>query len=181
MKKNLHKTLKPFLEIAALVVLATDVLLAAGTIWFSSRVRVERELHGSVQAQVAVQQATVKRLEETKARLPGTEGQIKLFLESHVPSRREGFARATRLVWLLKQKCGVQLDGVGYKPDRTQDEPLRRLALEVTLEGPFFNLIEFAHSLETASDFVVLRAFNFTPGEGGKLGLHLSADFYVVP
>jgi hypothetical protein len=28
---------------------------------------------------------------------------------------------------------------------------------------------------------VVLRAFNFTPGEGGKLGLHLSADFYVVP
>src|SRR5438094_859700 len=133
MNKNLRARLKPFLEIAAIAVLALDAVLAVGTIWFSGRMAAEREVHASLRTQVAAQQATVRRLEETRSRLPGTEGQIKLFLENHVPSRREGFARATRLIWLIKEQSGVQLDGVGYKPDRTQDDPLRHLALEVTL------------------------------------------------
>ena len=99
-----------------------------------------------------------------------------------VPSRREGFARATHLIWSLKEDSGVRIDGVSFKPEkRTQDDPLQPLAAEVSLEGPFSNLINFAHSLETASDFVVVRALNFNPGEGAKLSLHLSADFYITP
>jgi hypothetical protein len=181
MKKNLRNYIKPVVEVAALVIVVADLLLGAGLVWFSSRVDEEREVHDAVQRQVTAEEAVVKGLERTAAALPGTQGQIRLFRQNHVASRREGYGRATRLMWSLKEKAGVQLDGVGFKPERLQNEPFQRLALEVSVEGPFPKLINFAHSLETASDFVLVRTFNFTPGEGGKLSLHLSADFYITP
>lgn len=182
MNRNFRKVVKLVIEITALVVIAADLALAVGLVLVSSRVRSERELHTSLSDQVRAEQSVVAHLQKTVDTLPMTEGQIRLFLDNHVPSRREAFARATRLIWALKQKSGVQLNGVGYKRDqRAQDQPLQRLALEVSLEGSFPNLLNFAHLLETASDFVVVRGCSFNPGEGGKLGLHVSADFYTTP
>lgn len=181
MKRNLRRTLTPFLEVLAVVVVLVDVGLAVGVFWFSGRLDAVRDLRQSVRAQVALEQIQVARLEKSRAMLPDAEGQMKLFLQDHVPSRREGYARAIHLVQSLAQKSGVQLDGVGYKLQQAHDEPLQHMTLEVGLVGPFAKLIDFAHSLETAGEFVVARSFHFAPGEGGKLTLHLSADFYMTP
>jgi hypothetical protein len=182
MKTNLRKVYKPIFEIAALAAIVVDLALGAVLVWSSSRLDAEREAYANLRAQVGAQQMLVTRLQETMATLPVTEGLMKLFLDNHVPSRREGYSRATHLIWSLKESSGVQLDGLSYKREkRTQDEPLQPLAVEVSLEGTFSNLINFAHSLETASDFVVVRALNFNSGEGAKLSLHLSADFYITP
>jgi hypothetical protein len=182
MQMNSRKIFKPILEIAALVVIAVNLVLGVGLVWLSSRVGAERDSYSNLRSQVAAQEILVKRLRGTIATLPVTEGQVKLFLEDHVPSRREGFSRATQLIWSLKDEAGVQLEGVSYKPTKTAvDEPLQPLGAEITLGGTFSNLISFAHSLETADDFVVVRGLNFAPGEGGKLNLHLSADFYISP
>src|SRR5439155_1905674 len=182
MKTNLRKVYKPIFEIAALAAIVIDLALGGALVWSSSRVDAEREAYANLRDRLGAQQMLVTRLQETMATLPGTAGQVKLFLDNHVPSRREGFSRATHLIWSLKEDSGVRLDGLSFKPEkRTQDDPLQPLAAEVSLEGPFSNLINFAHSLETASDFVVVRALNFNPGEGAKLSLHLSADFYITP
>jgi hypothetical protein len=182
MKTNLSKVYKPIFGIAALAAVVIDLVLGAVLVWSSSRVDAAREAYANLRAQAGAQQMLVTRLQETMATLPVTEGQMKLFLDNHVPSRREGFSRATHLIWSLKENAGVQLEGLSFKPEkRTQDEPLQPLAVEISLEGAFSNLINFAHSLETAGDFVVVRALNFNPGEGAKLSLHLSADFYITP
>src|SRR5690349_19462765 len=181
-KTSHRKVYKPVLEIAAIAVVVIDLALGVSLMWISSRVASSRDASMSLRSQVAAHQMLVKRLQETIATLPVTAGQVKLFLDNHVPSRREGFSRATHLIWSLKEKSGVQVEGVSYKPaKRALGDPLEPLSMEVTLNGAFPDLISFAHSLETTSDFVVIRALNFTPGEGGKLSLHLSADSYISP
>jgi hypothetical protein len=182
MKTNFRNVYKPILEIAALLVVAIDLALGVGLTWISSRVASGRDASMTLRSQVAAQQMLVKQLQQTIATLPVTAGQVKLFLDNHVPSRREGFSRATHLIWSLKEKSGVQVEGVSYRPaKRVLEDPLEPLSMEVTLDGTFADLIRFAHSLETASDFVVIRGLNFTGGESGKLSLHLSADFYISP
>jgi len=182
MKGNSRKIFKSAVTIAALAVVVIDLVLGAGLVWLSSRVDTEREVYRTLRNQVTAQEMLVKRLRQTITALPVTEGQVKLFVENHVPSRREGFSRATHLIWSLKEEADVQLEGVSYKPTKSGvDEPFQPLATEITLEGTFPNLVSFAHSLETADDFVLVRGLNFTPGEGGKLSLHLSADFYISP
>jgi hypothetical protein len=42
-------------------------------------------------------------------------------------------------------------------------------------------LLKFAHGLETANDFILIREFNLATGENGMLSLRLAADFYLTP
>src|SRR5438105_2712500 len=99
LKTNFRKVYKPVLEIAALAIVVIDLALGVGLMWISSRVASSRDTSISLRNQVAAQQMLVKRLQETIAALPMTAGQVKLFLDNHVPSRREGFSRATHLIW----------------------------------------------------------------------------------
>jgi Tfp pilus assembly protein PilO len=125
--------------------------------------------------------ARVARLEEFQAAVPGAGEQLEGFLNEHVPTRRQGFSRAARLVRHLVDESGAQLESISYKLGGDDDEPLRRLGLEVDVEGPFASLFDFAHSLETGTEFVVVRSFTFEPREGGTMGLRLGADLYLKP
>src|SRR6476661_4698050 len=103
MTTNLRKVYKPIFGIAAFAAIVIDLALGAVLVWSSNRVDAEREAYANLRAQVGAQQKLVTGLQETMARLPVTEGQMKLFLDNHVPSRREGYSRATHLIWSLKE------------------------------------------------------------------------------
>jgi hypothetical protein len=75
----------------------------------------------------------------------------------------------------------VQLTGVSYRLQTDHKEPLQQLGLTVTVEGPFENLLQFAHAMETEKDLVLVRGLAFQQGKGGDLGLRLVADLYVTP
>ncbi len=121
------------------------------------------------------------QLEKRSAAIPVEDHKLRTFLEHHIPPRREGFSRAALLIQHLTQESGVQLSGIAYNVDRERGEPFEHLGLRVSVEGPFAGLLTFAHQLETASDFIVVRSFKFTSVENNGLGLQLRADLYLMP
>ncbi len=135
----------------------------------------------SARHHVQEMQAAVNRMEKTRAALPETNEQLGSFLRNHIPSRRQGFSRAFRLVQQLTDKSGVQLADLNYRLEPHEGEPLGRLGMEVGVAGPFKSLLKFVHALETAKEFALVRGFTFTAVEGGGLELHMSAELYISP
>ena len=81
----------------------------------------------------------------------------------------------------LADHSGLQLSGISYKLDPWRDEPLRRLAVEVRVEGPFNALLNFAHELETTKDFVMVENCNVQGHQGESLAMRLTAGMYLEP
>ncbi len=119
--------------------------------------------------------------ERFKNAAPETAQELGTFMDKHIPPRRESYYRAARLMRGLADRSGLQLTGISYKLDPWRGEPLRRLAIEVRVEGPFDGLLKFAHDLETAKDFVVLEDCNVQDREGEGLAMRLTAGMYLEP
>jgi Tfp pilus assembly protein PilO len=182
MKRERRKKLIRFFEVVALAAVALDV-----AVYFLA----VRPLGGDVaQAEISYRQASlqlqqrkarVERIEKFQAALPTAEDKLKEYLKDHVPSRRRVFSDAEHMVRTLTQKAGVQLDNVSYKLSSAKGEPFGQLGLDVTVEGPFPNLLKFAHSMETADDLVLVRNFSFATGQGNTVNLRLGGVLYLTP
>jgi Tfp pilus assembly protein PilO len=142
----------------------------------------EQQQFADLRVEWKAHRAALLRVQRRADALPGTEKEVRSFVEEHVPRQREGYSRAYMLIRGLTQRSGVQLSGITYRPDPDLETGLfQRLTLNVTVQGPFASLLNFGHGLETASDFIVVRAFKFeSPGQG-VLGLRLTADLYLMP
>ncbi len=121
------------------------------------------------------------KLEKRALALPAADEQIDAFIQKRIPPRRQGFSRAARLVQQLSQQAGVQLDSLSYRLKEKPTAPLDDLEISVAIEGDFPKLMAFTHALETSQDFLVIREFRFEQGDQGVLGLHLTADLYLLP
>lgn len=141
----------------------------------------EHRRHEALRAQIREAQARVDRLEKFQDALPTAGDKLEVFMRDHVPPRRHGFSSAARLLGRVAEQSGAQLGPINYRLDKDRAQPLVRLGIEVNAEGSFSDLLKFAHALETASDFIVLREFALEPLEGGALGLRLVADLYLLP
>jgi hypothetical protein len=180
MGRSRRKTVIRILERVAMGLVLLDV------VFYFAVVRPLRSMRTAEQARYSATRARVReltlratRLEKFQAAVPETEDQLTAFMRSHIPSRRQGFSRAARLVRRLTEQTGVHLSGLAYKLDSAADDPLERLGIEVDVEGPFAGLLNFSHALETASDLIVVREFAFEPAEGQDLALRLGADLYL--
>jgi hypothetical protein len=145
----------------------------------------EQERFAATRLQLLTQRVALARLDQRDAALPAAQTQVRYFLNKHIPTRREGFSRAEMLIERLTQTSNVQLAGISCRLNRgytgkTKD-PFERLRLDIFVQGPFDGLLAFEHRLETASDFIVVRGFQFASGQEGVLGLRLSADLYLMP
>jgi len=123
----------------------------------------------------------IERLKEFLGALPEAGERLASFKRDHAPPRRQGFSQAAKLVRGATEQSETQLTSVAYKLDNSAAGPLQRLGLLIKVEGSFPALLKFAHALETAGDFIVIRSFIITSGEGGELGLRLTADLYLTP
>ncbi len=182
MGKSRRKKLIRMVETAAVGLVALDLVL------YFAMVRPLRNLRTSGENQftaardrVRQARARVARLEHFKAGIPDAEAQLQSFLDDHVPARRQGYSRAMRMVLGMSQASKVRLASIGYKLSPGADEPLARVGLEVEVQGPFPNLLRFAHALETNKEFLALRDFSFEPGESRSIALHAAADLYLKP
>jgi len=106
------------------------------------------------------------------------------FLANAVQPKKKSFSRTTRLVLDLADQAGVSLEPstITYHMEPHHDQPLDQMSISLTVSGPFKNLLEFAHDLETSTDdFLVFRGFSFETKESGDLNLRLSTAFYLTP
>jgi Tfp pilus assembly protein PilO len=182
MRRDRRKVLIRFFERAALGVVILDaVAYFAAVRPLHSRLAATESSYHRVLEQVQQRQERVERLEKFQKNLPTAHEQLKTFLNDHVPSRRHAFSDAARLIRVLTTQSGVQLDNVSYKLTSEKDEPLERLRLSVTVEGPFTNLLKFAHTLESAQQLILLRNFTFATGQGSTVSLQVGAELFLTP
>ena len=123
----------------------------------------------------------IERLKKFREALPGAGLRLAALERDHAPPRRQGFSQAAKLVRRVTEQSGTQLTSVAYKLDNNASGPLQRLGLVIIVAGPFPALLKFAHALETASDFIVIRSFNIAAGDNHDLVLRLAADLYLTP
>lgn len=182
MPKSRRQFVLTLLKRMALGLILFDVFLYFGVVERLHKAAVsELQRYSVLRRRVREEEERVARLERFESSLPDGKKQVQLFERKYVPPRRRGFSRASRLVRQLTQQSGLRLSNVAYKLDLKHDEPLERLGIEVTVEGSFAGLVNFAHALETAGEFVLIREFSFEPVEGGALELRLGADLYLAP
>jgi Tfp pilus assembly protein PilO len=182
MTKSRRKAFIRFFERAALGLAILDVVvyLAAVRPLHSRVVEADGSYH-RVLGQVQQQQARVVRLVSFQKNLPQADEQLKTFLNDHVPSRQHAFSDAARLVRVLTNQAGVQLDSVSYKLTSEKKEPLERLRINVAVEGPFPNLLKFSHTLEGAPQLLLVRDFTFSTSQGSIVSLQVGAELYLTP
>lgn len=182
MKKDRRKKIIRFVEIAAVSAVVLDVAVYFLAILpLQQKILRDENSYRQVFAQVQRRRQHVVQLEKFNKALPAAEEHLRTFLKDHVPTRRRVFSDSAHLVRVLTQQSGVQLQSVSYKLSSEKDEPLDRLGLDVTVQGPFPNLLRFAHSLETAEDLILVKSFMFSAGEGGTVTLRVSGVLYLTP
>jgi Tfp pilus assembly protein PilO len=142
---------------------------------------VERE-HEELRQTVRNQQVRVDILKKYEAALPKAGKGLEDFTTNRTPSRREAYSTAAHLVHKIADASGVKVSSMGYRLDSTHNDPLEKLELSISLQGPYASLVKFSHALETANNFILIREFNFSPmGDDQALGLRLGADLYLTP
>ena len=182
MRKSRRQVLIRFIARASLALVALDVLFFFAVFRpIESVVASEQQRFSVIRHRILQEQARVERLAAFQEAMPDAGEKITAFKRDHVPPRRRAFSQAARLLQRMSEQSGIQLSGVHLHLASTHDDPLERLGLEINVEGPFTGLLKFAHGLETASDFIVIRQFSFEPGKTGALALRLAADLYLTP
>ena len=182
MRKSRRQILIRFIERVGVTLILLDIALYYAVLrpvqnWVGS----EQQRFVETRRRLREERGRIERLEEFQENLPGAGDKLEVFKRDHLPPGRHAFSRASRLLQQVSQQAGVQLGPVKFHLDSEHKEPLESLAFETDAEGTFPGLMKFAHALETASDFILIRQFMFEPGEGGTMGLRLSADLYVTP
>jgi Tfp pilus assembly protein PilO len=183
-KKSRRQIINRIFEIIgiALVLLDLVVFFALYQPLRSKLDAVEREQE-TLRQSVRNQQVRVDILKKYEAAFPPMGKGLQDLTTNRTPSRREAYSTAAHLVHKIADAAGVKVASIGYILDRTvHNDPLERLELNITLEGPYTGLVKFSHALETANDFILVREFTFTPeGDNQALGLRLGADLYLTP
>jgi len=167
-------------KVAAALVLADLAVYFVLVLGLRNRIRVEQDQRDTLYRQARDKQMRLLRLEQYEVGLPDAKEQIAAFEKERVPRRQQGYSRAARLVRRAAEQAGVRVSNVTYHSNSQEQEPLDRLTLRLGAEGSFAGLVKFAHGLETSSDFLVVREFNFQPGEGDDLALRVDADLYLL-
>jgi Tfp pilus assembly protein PilO len=182
MRKPRRKTLRRFIERAAVAVLALDAVVYAAVVRpLSHRVASAQESYDQTRLAVLDAETRLARLERQRASLPETADSLRAFLADHVPARRWGFSQAEQLVDRLTRKSNVQLVSVSYKLKSSTHQPLDQLGIQITVTGSFAELLQFAHDIETAKDLILVRDFNFTASGARNISLTVDADLYLTP
>ena len=182
MARSHHQTVIRVFQTAGASLVLLDVLLYFGMFRSTQAlVSSEQQQFEGLRRRIYDAEVRIERLKKFREALPEAGLKLAALERDHTPPRRQGFSQAAKLVRRVTEQSGTQLTSVAYKLDTNVSGPLQRLGLLIKVEGRFPALLKFAHTLETASDFIVIRSFIITPGEGGELGLRLTADLYLTP
>ncbi len=182
MRRTQRQIVKRIVEITGLGLVVLDVVLYfAAYRPLGYRIASEQQQYSETRQSVRDQEVRIERLEKFQAALPQAGEQLKDFTAAGIPPRKRGFSQAAHLLRQVSDASGVQVTNVVYRLDSKHQDPLERLGLDITVDGPYSKIVKFSHGLETAKEFILIREFSLAAGENGTLGLRLVADLYLIP
>jgi Tfp pilus assembly protein PilO len=181
-RKSRRHIVMRIVEAAGLGLVVLDVVLYLAVYRpLGSMVASEERRYTDARQRAREEQVRVERLRKYQAALPQADKRLEDFTTNHAPPRRRGFSAAAHLIREVADASGVQPASVAYRLDTKHNDPLERLGLEINATGSYTGLLKFAHALETAHDFILVREFSFAQGDNGALNLRLVADLYLTP
>ena len=170
------------LEIAGASLVLLDVLLYFGLFRpVHAKVYAEQQEFTTLRRRIVDGEIRIEQLKEFLGELPEAETRLASFERDHTPPRRQGYSEAAKLVRSATEASGTQFLGIAYKKDTSISGPLMRLGMVINVQGSFPGLVKFAHALETANEFIVIRSFAIGPGDRGAQALRVAADLYLLP
>lgn len=181
MRAKRRQSILRFAERAALALAVCDLLFyffVARPV--HARLSAAQEGYDKVRLEIGQRETRVARLERIKAQLPQANDELKAFLHDHVPARRWCFSTSDRMVRNMAGQAHVQLSAVRSKLAKSKNEPLERLTLNIVTDGPFENVMNFAHAVEASDNLMVLRNFSLVADEGDTITLTVGADLYLT-
>lgn len=182
MRKSRHQVVNRIVEATGVGLVALDLLVFFAIYRpLGDKSAGEEQRHAELRRTVRDLQVRVDRLERFQAALPQTSKELDDFMTDRIPARREAYSKADHLVHKVGDAAGVKILAIAFRLDPEHKDPLERLALDINVLGPYAGLLKFSHALETANEFILIRQFNFAPGEGGALSLRVGADIYLTP
>jgi Tfp pilus assembly protein PilO len=163
--------------IVPLAIAAAANLAALALLVYPLSRRVESS---EARAQQASQQLAAASLDYRKARatLEGrqhTDKQLDQFYVDVLPHSQAAARRITylRLAQLARdQNLDYQQRAIGQEHEK--GSTLSQMVLTMTLEGEYRDIRAFIHTLETASDFIVVRSVGLAKPRGGKKDLNVA-------
>ena len=182
MRRSRRQIVTRILEITGLGLVILDIALFFGAYRpLEKKLAVEQEKYAAGRQNIRAQQARIERLAKFQDALPHAGDQLHDFVAASIPPRKRGFSQAAHLIRQVTEASGVLLTSVDYRLDSKHLEPLERLGVDINVDGPYLKILKFAHALETAKEFILIREFTLASGEGGNLSLRLLADLYLTP
>ena len=182
-RKSRRQIINRIIEAVGVGLVALD-LVAFFAVYKPLGKRLDEEVshHEELRQSVRNEQRRVELLQRYQADFPKVGKGLEDFTANRTPSRREAYSTAAHLIHKVADASGVQLMTIVYRPDTTRQNALERLGVEINAQGPYTGLLKFAHALETANDFLLVREFTIAAGgPNGALGLRLGADLYLTP
>jgi len=177
-----RQTVTRVFQIAGASLVLLDVLLYFGMLQSTQAlVSSKQQQFTALRRRIYDGEVRIERLKKFREALPEAGKRLAALEQDHTPPRRQGYSQAAKLVRSATEQSGTQLTSVAYKLDNNASGPLQRLGLVIIVSGPFPALLKFAHALETASDFIVIRSFSMAASETHALELRLGADLYLTP
>lgn len=182
MAKKRRQLIERIAAAAGIALVALDIALyLAAYRPLASDIVTAQQRYTQARQGARIQQARVNQLEKVKVELPKAGAQFQDFEAHRTSPRRRAFSTAAQLLRTSAQTATINPPSVSYKIDSKHHDPLKRLRLEITTQGTYKGLVQFAHTLETANDFLLIRGFSLAIGNKGVLTLKLFADLYVTP
>ena len=182
MPRSHRQTVTRVFQIAGASLVLLDVLLYFGMLQSTQAlVSSKQQQFTALRRRIYDGEVRIERLKKFREALPEAGKRLAALEQDHTPPRRQGYSQAAKLVRSATEQSGTQLTSVAYKLDNNASGPLQRLGLVIIVSGPFPALLKFAHALETASDFIVIRSFSMAASETHALELRLGADLYLTP
>lgn len=182
-RKSRRQVINRIIEAVGVGLVALD-LVAFFAVYKPLGTRLDAEIshHEELRQSVRNEQRRVDLLQIYQAAFPKVGKGLDDFTTNRTPSRREAYSTAAHLIHKVADASGVQLETTVYRLDTQGKDPLERLGVEINAQGPYAGLLKFAHALETANDFMLVREFTIAAtGPNGVLGLRLGADLYLTP
>ena len=184
MRKSRRQIVNRIIETTGVGLVVLDLLVFFAVYRpLGNKIDAEVRRHEELRQTVRNQQLRVDLLKKFEAALPQAGKGLEDFTANRTPSRREAYSTSSHLIYKEADAAGVKVATLAYHPiEKGHSDPLERLELEITMQGPYAGLLKFSHALETSNDFILIREFIFTPGDQkGALELHLGADLYLTP
>jgi len=181
-RKSRRQNLIRFVKVAGLGLVILDlVIYFAAYRPLENMIAAQQQQYSEARERIREEQARLERLSKFQAALPDAAKHLVDFTKQRTTPRRRGYSTVAHLVRQQADAAGVQPPSIVFRLDSIHHDPLARLGLDISTEGPFSNVMKFAHALETSSDFLLIRGFSLATTDSGALSLRLVADFYMTP